>query len=110
MIIWQDWVIAIGQGSFLVANYFAIRSPHKPALIHSGLTFPWLLAFGICFATLGLWGSAITSTLGGLCWLTLYWQRVQQIRDEDRIRRAMVANPYFAGSAPDYNAWDSHIG
>lgn len=52
---WQDWVIGAGQFVFALALVPSVRSSQKPALATSLLTAAGLTAFGVCFATLGLW-------------------------------------------------------
>lgn len=74
---WQDLVFAVGSIIFMVALIPSVRSRNKPALSSSLLTCGVLLAFVVCYATLGLTYSAVTTGGTAALWFTL---AVQEIR------------------------------
>ena len=72
---WQDWVLMIGGFAFSASLLHSILSKHKPSRVTSGLTFLTLVAFWICYASLGLWLATISTGLTAVCWLILFFQK-----------------------------------
>ena len=73
--IWQDWVLPVGNWIFFIALMPSILGKDKPALSSSLVTGVTLGAFAFTFATLNLWVSAFSATLTTAAWLTLAWQK-----------------------------------
>jgi len=73
-LIWQDWVITIGQLLFFVALLPSVFSEDKPNRWSSLMTAIILATFAYTFWTLGLFWGAFTSTLVTLAWFVLFFQ------------------------------------
>jgi len=72
---WQDVVITIGQTIFAVALIPSIIGKDKPALTSSLVTGTFLIIFAFTFATLSLWLAVISSTINGVLWFILAYQK-----------------------------------
>lgn len=72
--IWQDMVISIGVFIMMAAMIPSIRSKNKPAKATSLTTGVILTTYFICFATLGLWLSAISEMILAAMWYVLFFQ------------------------------------
>lgn len=78
---WQDIVLAIGNGVFLFGMVIiAIRPINelRPPLWTSIPTGFMLLIYGMVFWTLGLTFTCIASVMTGICWLITACQRIRQ--------------------------------
>jgi len=73
--IWQDQVIALGAGVFIIALIPAIISTNKPPASTSLITAIVLTTYVCCFLTLGLIVSAIFSGGTAICWWILFFQK-----------------------------------
>ena len=73
--VWQDWVLTIGQFLFTFALVPSVFSQDKPALTTSLLTGGVLAVFAIVFATLYLWLAAISTLVASLTWFLLAYQK-----------------------------------
>ncbi len=73
---WQDWAIAIVQIVFIAALMPSLlHSEHKPALWTSIPTSLGLAVIAISYISLGLFWSALASTMMTLGWAILAYQR-----------------------------------
>jgi hypothetical protein len=73
--VWQDWILTIGQILFIFALAPSVFSKDKPALTTSLLTGTVLAVFAIVFATLYLWLAATSTLVSSLTWLLLAYQK-----------------------------------
>ena len=73
--LWQDYVIAIGQIFFVFALIPSIRSSNKPALITSVTYASIITVIATSLLTLGLWFSAATGYMGAIAWAILALQK-----------------------------------
>lgn len=76
--LWQDWVISIGQLGLVAALIPTIKGKDKPALFTSLLTGAILTIFAFTFSTLSLWTSTITSLISAASWFLLAYQKYRQ--------------------------------
>jgi len=73
---WQDYVIAAVQWTFVLALIPTIRHPiNKPAFLTSLLTAVLMLVLGFAFSTLKLWNGVASSIALGMGWGLLAYQR-----------------------------------
>jgi hypothetical protein len=77
---WQDWVIASGSLMMSMALIPSIVGHDKPALSTSLLTGTILALFAIVYSTLNLWFSTLSTSLIGMLWLILAFQKWSQVR------------------------------
>lgn len=73
--IWQDLVISIGQFVFIVSLMPTLLSKDIPPIKTSLPTGLFLLLFGFSFLTLGMYMASLTSTINGIEWLILSYQK-----------------------------------
>jgi len=71
----HDYIFTIGNAVLFFALFPTLRSKEKPALKTSLMTGTILLAFGINFASLGLYLSSVMVSATGLLWYILAWQK-----------------------------------
>lgn len=76
--LWQDWVISIGQLGLVAALIPTIRGKDKPALLTSIVTGLILATFAFTFFTLSLWTSSVTSIISAASWFLLAFQKYRQ--------------------------------
>jgi hypothetical protein len=74
----QDIVFMIGSFIFAIALIPAILHKDKPPLKTSLTTFLVLVAFNICYLTLGLYLAFTSGILTAICWLILFLQKLRQ--------------------------------
>lgn len=72
--VWQDWVIGVGQIGLFLALIPTIRNVEKPALGTCVITAAILTGFAISFVTLTLWFSAFATSFAALGWYILLFQ------------------------------------
>lgn len=73
---WQDWILMLGGFAFSISLLDSILSKRdKPSRITSITTFLVLIAFCICYVTLGLWLATLSTGLTSICWLVLFFQK-----------------------------------
>ena len=72
---WQDLAISAGNIFFCLTLIPMLRREGRPPLLTCIPTGLGLLAGGVVFASLHLWFSALTQTIGGLQWLALACKR-----------------------------------
>ena len=77
---WQDLVFSIGNLMLSVALIPTVTGKSKPELSTSIMTAIILFLFGLTFATLSLWFSAVSISVGGTIWTILAFQRLRQIK------------------------------
>jgi hypothetical protein len=78
--IWQDIVISITSFMFAISLFIQVYHGFKQKkgyimLKTSGLTAIGLYAMAVCFFTLGLFFSSLTSLISGILWSVLFVQR-----------------------------------
>ena len=73
---WQDIVFTVGSFIFAVALIPTIRAKEKPPALTSAVTFLVLVAFVVCYKSLGYYVSMASGMLTAICWLILYLQKV----------------------------------
>ena len=73
--IWQDVILMVGGFGFALALIPAVRAKNKPPRLTCLATGCLLLAFVVCYATLGLWLAAQSGALTALLWFVLLLQR-----------------------------------
>lgn len=73
---WQDLVIAIGSGLFVVALLPTVFSDEKPAWSTSAMTGSILYVFAFTYYTLGLKLGAITAALSAVVWTIILVQTI----------------------------------
>lgn len=73
--IWQDIVFMIGGFLFVWALWPSVFGKDKPDTKTSIRTGVVLTAFVTCYATLGLWLAAASTTLTALMWYILFFQK-----------------------------------
>lgn len=71
---WQDWVLTVGGILLSLSLIPYMMHEHKPPKHTSGCTFAVLLVFSVCYATFGLWLTAIFTFITAVCWLVLLIQ------------------------------------
>lgn len=71
---WQDLVLTLGSGLFLLSLLPSLFGRHKPSVWTSGATGVVLVGFTVAYSSLGLWGAAATAALTSLVWLVLWAQ------------------------------------
>lgn len=72
--IWQDIVLTVG-GIFLSLSLIPFMfHEHKPPKHTSICSFAVLLIFSVCYATLGLWLTAVFTFFTSVCWFILLIQ------------------------------------
>ncbi len=76
--IWQDWVISIGQIVLAIALIPTIRSKDKPPLSTGITTAIAIGTISLTFLTLGLWFSAATAGLASSGWFFISYQKYRQ--------------------------------
>lgn len=76
--VWQDIIFTIGSFIFSIALIPTIRAKNKPPVITSLVTFAMLVAFVVCYLSLGFYVSAISGGLTAACWLILYIQKITE--------------------------------
>ncbi|MFA7309614.1 MAG: hypothetical protein WC050_01780, partial [Candidatus Paceibacterota bacterium] len=59
--VWQDIVISIGGWAATFALVPTLIGRDKPAISSCFFTFTIVASFSICYATLGLWSSTVSS-------------------------------------------------
>lgn len=74
---WQDAVFTAGSIVFLIALIPTILGPSKPAASTSAMTGTVLLLFAVTYLTLGLYLSAVTTSLTAAAWLTVLVQTLR---------------------------------
>lgn len=74
----QDTVFFVGQILLSLTLIPMIRNGVSVPLKSSGLSVVVLFAFALAFFTLGLIGSACTSTASTVMWLVLFGQEVRR--------------------------------
>lgn len=74
---WQDLVITFGQIIFSIALLPMIFSKDKPALVSSSVTGLVLMVYAITYTTIQFWFGAAMTTLTGIIWLILAYQKYQ---------------------------------
>ena len=79
---WQDWVFTSGQLTFVFALIPTIRGKNKPALSASLITGLIIITFSYTQLTLKLYFSSITGMMAATAWLTLAFQKYQQLKNE----------------------------
>jgi len=79
---WQDWVFTSGQLIFVFALIPTIRGRDKPALSTSLITGLIIITFSYTQLTLKLYFSSITGMMAATAWLTLAFQKYQQLKNE----------------------------
>ena len=72
--IWQDIVITVGVFIMIFAMIPSVKGKNKPAKETSITTAIILTAYFVCFATLGLWLSAISEVILAGLWYVLFFQ------------------------------------
>ncbi len=72
---WQDLVITIGQIIFSIALLPMVFSKDKPALVSSLVTGVVLIIFALTYITLSLWFAAGMTTITGIIWFILAYQK-----------------------------------
>lgn len=75
---WQDTVIAVCQGFFVIALLPTILSKDKPALATSAMTVVLVSIIAFCLGTLHLWFSVTTAVAIAIGWLVLAIQKAKQ--------------------------------
>lgn len=79
---WQDYVIAIGQGLFTLALIPSLRGKDKPHILTSSMTASVLYAFAGVYITLHMPGAAILTGACGIGWSILSVQSYLKGRRE----------------------------
>ena len=74
---WQDVILTAGSIVFLLALIPTIVGPSKPAASTSAITGSVLLLFALTYLTLGLYLSAVTTSLTGAAWLLVLAQTLR---------------------------------
>lgn len=73
---WQDYVIAVIQWTFVIALIPSLIHPtQKPAVMTSLMTGILLIVLGFAYASLDLWKSFIPVVLLAFAWFLLAYQR-----------------------------------
>ena len=72
--VWQDVVITVGVFVMILAMIPSVKGKNKPAKATSLTTGIILTTYFICFATLGLWLSAISESVLAVMWYVLFIQ------------------------------------
>lgn len=78
--VWQDWILSVGQIFFIVALIPSVVSNHKPAFSTSVMTGTILAVFGLTYATLELALSSIVALTVAALWYVLAYQKYKQMR------------------------------
>jgi len=73
--VWQDWILTVGQILFIFALAPSVLSKDKPALTTSLLTGTVLAIYAIVYVTLSLWLTTITVAITSLTWFILAYQK-----------------------------------
>ena len=68
---WQDFILTGGSIVFIIALIPSVLSKDKPALSTSLITGLTLFVFGVVYATLALWITAILTWIITALWFTL---------------------------------------
>lgn len=83
---WQDYVVAIGQGLFTLALIPSLRGKNKPDILTSGMTATVLYAFVAVYISLHMPGAAILTGVCGVGWSMLsvqvYLRARRELRDQ----------------------------
>jgi hypothetical protein len=74
---WQDILLTTWAWIFIIALIPAIRAKAKPPAATSLLTAIVLLIFAACYASLGLYISAISGSITATCWTILFFQKLK---------------------------------
>jgi hypothetical protein len=83
--IWQDIVISIGGWVMIAAIVPSLIGKDKPALSTSLVTGTILLSFAVCYGTLNLWSSALSTGVLAAAWLVLAVQQwIRQKGEQNR--------------------------
>jgi len=77
-LIWQDYVLAIGNWLFAIALIPTIIGKDKPAFSTSIMTSVILTIFAFCYFSLGLKWGAMAMGFGALAWWILTIQRLMK--------------------------------
>ena len=78
--LWQDVVLAVGQIVFIFALLPMVRAKQKPPLFSCLIHGLVLGSFGIVFASLALWFSALAVFAVSGMWFYIGWQRYAKQR------------------------------
>jgi hypothetical protein len=73
---WQDILLTTGAWIFIIALIPAIRAKAKPPAATSLLTAIVLAIFSTCYLSFGLYISAISGSITAICWLILFFQKL----------------------------------
>ena len=76
--VWQDWVISIGQIILAAALIPTIRHKDKPPLLTSITTATVIGIISCTFLTLQLWFSAGTASISSAGWFLISYQKYKQ--------------------------------
>ena len=74
--IWQDFVIGLGQAMFAIALIPALRGTQKPPFWTCIITSITLSTFFVAFASLAFWWSAVCSSVCAVFWAVLAYQQI----------------------------------
>lgn len=88
--IWQDYVISVGQFIFALAVVPSLRSQSKPAFSTSLITAMGLSVFAFCFLTLHLTLSTLGTASTALAWWLLVYQTARREPVKHRLDRARI--------------------
>ncbi len=77
---WQDFVLSIGVWVFIFALLPTLRAVEKPALETSIVTATTLIVFAIVYASMGWWGSVLSTIILGGMWYALAIQKYKSIK------------------------------
>ena len=87
---WQDIILTIGGIVLSLSLIPFMFHEHKPPKHTSVCSFIVLLAFSVCYATVGFWLTAVFTCITSICWLILliqslnsdFFRRVNKIKRE----------------------------
>lgn len=77
-VVWQDVVVTVGQVVFVFALLPMVRAHHKPPISTSVVHGLVLASFGVAFASLALWFSAVTVFMVSGLWFYIGWQQYRR--------------------------------
>lgn len=72
---WQDLVLSVSVWVFIFALLPTLRGIEKPALETSIVTATTILVCAGVYASMGWWGSVLSSGILGIIWYVLAWQK-----------------------------------